>query len=364
MNILFLLSSLEPAGSETYCVALAKAWGERHRVFWISDRLHYGQNYLSLPISQKAVPGGVINTWKVKRFIQDNKIDLVHSHSRRAHWVGAQAAALCQIPHVTTVHQPPPVHFFSRLFPCLGDHAIAIDEAVAEHLEKKFKIPKERISLIRNGIEITSQNRPGSGPTSGQTPKILLLGRLTGGRWRTAKFVFEVLQRCGKSLPKMQFLVAGLPSPDHAAELARDIQAVNQAIAPSTIEAVGFIPKLADYVAGCDVVIAGGRSALESMVQEKPVIAMGEGGIIGLVSPETLEACLKTNFGDHLAGRQFVPAILELSLRQILTDAALPKTLGPWSRKQVETYYNLPAVAEAVDHVYALLTHTDLSSRH
>ena len=281
VNILFLLSSLEPAGSETYCLSLAKAWGERHRVFWISDRLHYNQTYLSLPISQKAIPGGVLNTLKVKRFVEENKIDLIHSHSRRAHWVASQVAALCKIPHVTTIHQPLPVHLFSRLFPCLGDHAIAIDEVIAEHLEKNFKMPRERISLIRNGIEITSQTLLGTGSAGSQPPKILLLGRLTGGRWRAAKFVFDVLKRCGKSLPKRQFCVAGQVPPEHTAELDQELKEINQAIAPSTIESVGFIPNLTDYVAGCHAVIAGGRSALESMMQQKLVIAMGEGASLG-----------------------------------------------------------------------------------
>ncbi len=360
MNILFLLSCLEPAGSETYCVSLAKAWGPRHKVFWISDTLHYGQEYLSLPISQKAIPGGVRNTLRVKRFIEEHKIDLVHSHSRRAHWVAAQAAALCKIPHVTTIHQPPPVHLFSKLFPCLGDQAIAIDEVVARHLETHFKFPKERIHLIRNGIDLP----PATPASPGDVPKVLLLGRLTGGRWRAASFVFDVLKRCGKTLPRMQFLVAGRVPEEHRADLERELAVVSQAIAPSTIQAVGFIPNLASYVAGCDVVIAGGRSALESMAQEKPVIAMGEGGILGLVSPETLASCLETNFGDHLSGLRFVPAMLELSLRQALTDSARMKTLGPWGRQHVETYYNLTSVAQAVDQVYALLTHTHVSSRH
>lgn len=362
MNILFLLSCLEPAGSETYCVALAKAWGPKHRVFWISDRLHYGQSYISLPISQKAVPGGILNTWKVKQFVETNKIDLIHSHSRRAHWVAAQVSALTKIPHVTTVHQPLPVHFFSRLFPCLGNHTIAIDEVVAEHLRQNFHIAPERMSLIRNGIEM--QNRLGSDHTTGQTPRVLLLGRLTGGRWRAAQFVFDVLKRCGASLPKTQFLVAGRVPPEHALELEQTLRTLNAMIAPSTIEAVGFIPNLADYVAGCNVILAGGRSALESLVQEKLVIALGEGGIVGLVSPETLETCLRTNFGDHLTGLQFRPAVLEMTLRQALSPQADIKTLETWGRQQVKMHYSIDRVAKAVEDLYGLLADSHLPSHH
>src|SRR6185437_8853679 len=155
MKILFLLSSLEPAGSETYCVSLADQWRGLHEIFWISDRLHYGQSYTSLPIHQKALPGGVVNTFRVAAFIRRYQIDLVHSHSRRAHWVAAQAAALTRIPHIATVHQPPPVHFFSRRFPCLGQAAIAIDEAVRQRLLQGLRWPSEKIHLIRNGVDLS-----------------------------------------------------------------------------------------------------------------------------------------------------------------------------------------------------------------
>ncbi len=160
VRILFLLSCLEPAGSETYCVSLAEAWKGKHEIFWISDKLHAGQTYQSMPIHRKAIPGGLINTWRVASFIRDKKIQLVHSHSRRAHWVAAQAAKLSAgIPHVTTIHQPLPVHFFSKLFPCLGDQTIGIDEAVVEHLRRHFKQPAEKIHLIRNGINLDLLSR-------------------------------------------------------------------------------------------------------------------------------------------------------------------------------------------------------------
>src|SRR5688500_17696581 len=67
MKILFLLSSLEPAGSETYALSLSRAWAGKHETFWISDRLHFGQTYQSLPISKKIFPGGILNVLKVSR---------------------------------------------------------------------------------------------------------------------------------------------------------------------------------------------------------------------------------------------------------------------------------------------------------
>jgi glycosyltransferase involved in cell wall biosynthesis len=348
MRVLFLLSCLEPAGSETYCVALDKAWAGRHDVFWISDRLHFGQTYESYPIHAKAFPGGVLNTWRVLQFIRKNRIELIHSHSRRAHWVAAQAAALAKIPHVTTIHQPPPVHLFSRLFPCLGDHTIAIDEAVVTHLQTYFKRGLRRLSLIRNGIALPPV------PVKPKDDRVIYLGRLTGGRWRALLFFFDVLKRSGASMPKTCYLVAGRIPPERAAELERLLKDVNRAIAPSTVEMHDFVADLPGFIAGCKGVIGGGRSAIESLAAERPVIALGEKGVIGLCTEENWEEAIETNFGDHFEKRndRFYPAKLEIGLRQMLGEGADISTLGRWGRAQVARYYNIEKIARDVDAVY------------
>jgi glycosyltransferase involved in cell wall biosynthesis len=347
MRVLFLLSCLEPAGSETYCVSLARTWGNRHQVFWISDQLHFGQTYTSLPISQKAIPGGIRNVAKVKAFVRENKIELIHSHSRRSHWVAAQVAALAKIPHVTTIHQPPPVHFFSKLFPCLGDHTIAIDEAVLNHLERHFKRGLKKLSLIRNGVERRSVS---SKPAD---ERVIYLGRLTGGRWRALLFFFDVLKRAGASLPKTRYLVAGRIPPERANELERLLKEVNRSIAPSTIETHDFVSDLPGFIAGCKGVIGGGRSAIESLAAERPVIALGEKGIVGLINEDTWQKAVETNFGDHLetgARDQFYPPLLEMALRELLANNTTSR--GHWGREQVERYFNIEKVAQEIDGVY------------
>ncbi len=363
MKVLFILSSLEPAGSETYCVALEKIWKGRHQVHWISDRLHFGQSYTSLPIHQKSILGGILNTLRVARYVRENGIELIHSHSRRAHWVAAQAAALAHIPHVTTIHQPPPVHLFSRLFPCLGDHTIAIDEAVQDHLQKYFRRGIKKLSLIRNGIEIQpsppaplpNQGEGGRRPGEGEVDnRVLYLGRLTGGRWRALKFFFEVLKRSGASLPKTCYQIVGRIPEERAGELQEELKQVNRAIHPSLIETHDFVTNLAPFVAGCRGVIGGGRSALESMAAERPVIALGEKGIVGLCTEETWAEAMRTNFGDHYdtPTDQFYPPKLELGLRELLGNDASVAGLGRWGRAQVERNYNIRTIAGHIDQIY------------
>jgi glycosyltransferase involved in cell wall biosynthesis len=350
VRVLFLLSCLEPAGSETYCVALAQAWQGKNTVFWISDRLHNGQTYVSMPIHRKAFPMGLINTWRVASYIRAQRIDVIHSHSRRAHWVAAQAAALTGIPHITTIHQPPPVHVFSKLFPCLGDQTIAIDEVVAHHLRKHFARSAKSVHLIRNGINLAQII-----PSVRQIPNIkqvLLIGRLSGGRWRAFQFFLDVLQSASPALPPAHYKIVGRIPEERKTALVNQLSIVNSKISPSTVATLGHVSDLATLVRNSDAAIAAGRSALECLAQGRPVIVLGEGGVLGLAGPEVWTAALQTNLGDHLEPKNFEPAKLESALRALLSPRGDPQELSRWSRAQIEKDFDLQKVAAQVEGVY------------
>jgi glycosyltransferase involved in cell wall biosynthesis len=350
MRILFLLSSLEPAGSETYCVSLADAWRGKHEIFWISDFLHFGQPYLSLPIHLKAIPMGVFNAAKVASFIRQKKIDVIHSHSRRAHWVAAQAARLTQIPHVTTIHQPPPVHFFSQWFPCLGDQTIAIDEAVADHLRQNFKRSRSPIHLIRNGIDLSRWL-----PTPRLTPNIkdiLVIGRLSGGRWAAFQLFLETLARLTPMLPAAHYKVVGFVPQERRESLTQQLLRLAPRLRPSTVEIMGFLKNLPDLIRNSDGVIAAGRSALEAIAQGRAVVLLGEGGPLGLCRPEIWNLSLRTNLGDHQIPKNMNPAALESGLRALLSPRADQADINHWCRTQVEKHFDLRGVAAQVEDVY------------
>ncbi len=350
MRVLFLLSCLEAAGSETYCLSLADTWKSRHDVFWISDQVHYGQKNNPMPIHMKAFPMGVVNTWRVANFIKENKIEIVHSHSRRANWVAAQAASIARIPHVATVHQPMPVHFFSTAFPCLGDETIAIDEAIVDHLKRDFGVQPGKIHLIRNGVDL-SRHIPTQRPSTA-VKQLLLIGRLSGGRWKVFQTFLEVLERYASLLPPAHYKVVGQIPLHRREEVAHRISVVNSKISPSTIQSMGHVQDLELLVRNSDGAIGAGRSALECLAISRPVILMGEGGILGLCKPEIWPHALRTNLGDHLEIKDFNLTKLERGLREMLGLRTDQQEVGRLSRAFVEQYYDLKQVASQVEAVY------------
>jgi len=352
MKILFLLSSNEPTGSETYCLSLAEAWRGKHEVHWISSRLHYGQIYTSLPIHQKAFPGGVINTARVWQYARKHGIEIIHSQSRRANWVAAQVASLLKVPHVATLHQLMPLHYFSRRFPCLGAASIAIDEVVADQLKKSFGVPASRVHLIRNGIDLSTYlPAPRTPPRAKQ---ILVIGRLSGGRWKTFQFFLETLAASAKRLPPAIFKIVGRVPDERHEKLARQLASLNQSFAPTHIELLGHVNDLVTTIRNCDGAIAAGRSALESLASGKPVLMLGEGAVLGLCRPDTWTAALQTNLGDHVLRQNFNASVLETALRDLLSFQSTDE-LSAWGRRQVEQYYDVRRTAQDVDRVYQCL---------
>lgn len=350
MRILFLLSCLEPAGSETYCLSLEKAWGNRHQVFWISDQLHHGQANHPMPIHMKAFPMGIVNTWRVAKFIREHKIQVIHSHSRRSHWVAAQAAQMTKIPHITTIHQPLPVHFFSKLFPCLGDRTIAIDEVIVHHIRRHFSAPADRIELIRNGMDLNHLL-----PSQRQAPRIreiLLIGRLSGGRWKVFETLLETLERYASRLPPAKYKVVGSIPLTRKNEVYRRLSIIGPRIAPSTIETTGYMKNLELLIRNSDGAIASGRSALECMALSRPAVLVGEGGVLGLCKPDIWSTALRTNLGDHLEPKDFDTTKLERGLRELLAIRPEQQEIARQSRAFVEQYYDVREVAKRVEAVY------------
>lgn len=335
MNVLFLLSSLEPACSAIYCTALTDAWQGKHRVFKMS-------------MSSAVFPGSLLNTLRVASFIRKHKIHVIHSHSPRGHWVAAQASRLTGIPHVTTSHQLPST---PRLFLCLGHAAIAVDEVIADRLIKRFGVPAQRVHVIRSGIPL-QRFSPSLRDTPGRK-KILLIGRFTDSRWAILQFFLKVLEQA--RLPPALYQIVGRISEERKAMLVQQLSMLNSRLAPTQIETLGFVNDLAITVRNADAVVAAGRSAIESLANSRPVVMLGEGGTLGLCQPATWTEALRTNFGDHLAPPQFDAARLEAGLRDLLSPRAYAPELIRWGRAQAETHFDVTKVAAQIDGVYQRL---------
>ncbi|MGQ0765370.1 MAG: glycosyltransferase [Gemmatimonadota bacterium] len=351
MKVLFLLSSLEPAGSETYCRSLERAWSGRHDVWWVSDRLFFGQEYLSLPITRKLIPHGLRNIVRLARECRRRRIDVIHAHSRRANTVAAGVSALTGIPYVTSVHLRHPDHLFQRLLPCWGRAALAVCETIRDNLLNVHHVEPVRVHLVRNGIDISSFQPAAEAPEPGL---VTFLGRMSGKRWNAVFALLEALPAALGSNDALRVRFTGHSAGDRREQLFREVGRLNERFGSGRVEVTPFEQDVRGVIAGSVAVVASGRSLLESMAMGRPVIALGEQEAIGLLGPDNLGDAMSSNFGDFPRQSVMSSAVLSDSLGRVaaLTSRELSE-LGSWSRSQVESHYSLATTASQVEHAYA-----------
>ena len=163
MNILHVLSGDFVAGSETSTAALAEQQAAAgHRVFIASGSFSQPTKarVFPLPIHDRGPLRRIANILALQGIIRREGIDLVHAHSRAASWVCHWACRLTKTPYLSTLHGRQHLHFSNRHFNVYGPAVVAVCENIREQMLRETRVfQPEQITVIRNGIEVTSGHR-------------------------------------------------------------------------------------------------------------------------------------------------------------------------------------------------------------
>jgi glycosyltransferase involved in cell wall biosynthesis len=164
MNILYLTNHLNIGGITTYVLTLAAGLKRRgHKIYIASSGgellpkiIEEGIGYIHIPIRTKseASPKILLSYFKLKRFLKQNQISILHVNSRTTQVLGCWLNRKTGIPYISTCHGFFKTRFSRRIFPCWGQKIIAISEEVKRHLLRDFKVSEKNIALIYNGVDI------------------------------------------------------------------------------------------------------------------------------------------------------------------------------------------------------------------
>jgi len=355
MKILFLHSGFQWTGAITYARALESVWRGRHEVFWTGDTPFSALNrYLQLPLSEKLLPKGIQNAFRLARYIRKQGIQLLHAHSRRANCVAALASGLTGVPYVTTSHQRMKPHAWNRMLGCWGGKTIAICESISTHLRQHNRVPDQQIISIPNGIDLDEFQPAAFEPSR---PFIVsVLGRLSGHRWRAAAFILSICPDLLVLSPDVHIHFAGAVDDAYKELLQRLIHQANQGFSRERVRYTGFASDVRPIIGESSVVIAAGRSLLESLAMGVPAIAVGEECDHGLMTPASYSEARATNFGDFsLVRAPYNAARIIDGVRAIVNHTIAIDSLRSWGRHAVQQDYDVRRVASAIEQVYAEL---------
>lgn len=161
-TVLQVLPALEAGGAEHNALEIAGALrdaGARALVASAGGRMaaSLGADHIRLPLDTKNPFALWRNSSRLSALIADERVDLVHAHSRAPAWSAWFAARRRGKPVVTTVHglygagcAVKRVYNRSML---RGDRVIAVSRFVAEHIGAVYRFPEERTRVVHQGID-------------------------------------------------------------------------------------------------------------------------------------------------------------------------------------------------------------------
>ncbi|MBI5464512.1 MAG: polysaccharide deacetylase family protein, partial [Ignavibacteriales bacterium] len=265
--------------------------------------------YIPYPIGVRSYAQRWHNIRFLARVIREHRINVVVAHSRAASWVANIACWITRTPFVSTVHGKQHLHFSSTAVSIYGRHIIAISENLRQHLMNDLGISPSHVAMIPNGLVVEQWNKPKrlpheTGPSrrslfnvDGRTRVLLLVGRLSGPKGDVAKFLMtQVLPRLRRHIRVSLAIVGGMKMNE---DIPPAIESIRASHGTSSVLLLGFQKDIKPYLFHADVVIAAGRSAVESAVAGRPTVALGETNYHGLLTPENLEEAMCTEFGDQ-----------------------------------------------------------------
>jgi len=363
MKILFLTTHINTGGITSYLSSLAQGLiAEGHKIFLVSsggdrekDLEGLGIQVIRLDIKTKSElsPKVYRAIGPICKVIRDEKIDIIHAHTRVTQVLGVIVSRFCGKPYVSTCHGFFKPRLSRKLFPCWGRQVIAISTQVQNHLINDLHVPAKTITVINNGIDLSEftdineeeriLKRKELGLYSG--PILGMIARLSDvkGQDILIHAMPEILRKVssaklllvgqGKMEESWKSLVQGLGLEDEViflpviSKTAQILKALDLFVVPSRQE--GF-----------------GLSAIEAMAMGLPVVASKVGGI-----PDIIEDG-KTGFLVAAENSQ------ELSRKiiEVLKDIAKAKRVALAGQSSVRKRFSLKEMTEKTLEVYKKCT--------
>ena len=163
-RVLHLTTHLNIGGITSYIKLLTKEMQKRDYEFYVGSSggtqevVLRAQGvhcvHLNIRTKNEVSPKVFLSIWPLIKFIEREKIDLIHAHTRVTQMLSWWVKRFTGIPYVSTCHGFYKRRLGRRLIPGWGDHVIAISNPVEDSLIKDFRVLPHQTTTIFNAIDI------------------------------------------------------------------------------------------------------------------------------------------------------------------------------------------------------------------
>ena len=306
LTVLQTLPALETGGVERGTVDVGAELARRgHRSLVISsggaltaELSAGGSRHYAWPIGKKS-PFTLLLVSRLRRFLQEEKVDVLHARSRLPAWVSYLAwknmPAGDRPVFITTVHGPYRTGHYSAVM-TRGQKVIAISRYIHDYILANYPgVDPGKVSIIQRGVDpgrFPCGYRPAEEwlarwrmdrPCLQDKALVTLPGRIT--RWKGHTDFIDIIGRLKQAGAHVHGLVAGGAEPRRERFLKELIRSVNRRGLGNDISFLGRRDDLREVLGVSDVVLslanipeAFGRTTLEALSLGRPVVAYAHGG--------------------------------------------------------------------------------------
>ncbi len=338
MRILMALSQLEVTGAEVYAVNIGEELVKKnHEVFYVSDTLTLKTSgkYFKLRFNKRRIFNRIWHIIYLFYLIKKYKIQVVHSHSRASAWSSHWVCKFAKIPMITTVHGRQAVHKSSKFFFPKGNKVLCVCENIKHNLVKELNVSEKYIEILRNGINIEEYKSGGKKVLNNEKKIVSIIGRLSGPKGDIAYKLMEKSFDYDKYEVRM---IGGKDIPERFNKFKEKVKFM------------GYIKNVSEEMAKSDLIIGAGRVAMEALLMNKPIIAIGEAKGIGLVTIENINEAMESNFGD--IGLKLKEKFDWKQIKKDINAGLSLELSNEKLREMIVKNYNLYKIVERIEKIY------------
>jgi glycosyltransferase involved in cell wall biosynthesis len=284
----------------------------------------------------------------LRRLLSDLSPSILHARSRVPAWLCWFANKTLKLPFVTTVHGFNSVSKYSAIM-TKGNAVICVSNPIKEYIQKNYGTPDEKITVIHRGIDPVEFDpdkldhawMESFKKTYGLHGKFIVtaVGRIT--ELKDYETFIRAVSACAQTLPTICGVIVGGVRHDKQAYYERLQALVKELHAEKQIVFAGSHNRMPEIYALSDVLVSSskkpesfGRTLIEAMAMNTPVIATRHGGALDiieegsngfLVAPGNANELATAIIRQHGIHR---PALRADVLRRFTLDQMVEKTIG------------------------------------
>jgi len=287
--------------------------------------------------------------FRLRRLIREQKYDIVHFHTKRAHALALWLSRRGDDPkYVVTRRMDYPIAkgwYTDMLYNRRVDGVVAISQPIVEILVKAGVDPK-RICRIHSGVDASRFRLSADRPRPDSDPVVVGSAAVMEER-KGHRYLLEAARLLKDRGYQIRYLIAGEGS------LRKSLEAMVETLGlREEVRFAGFISDVAAFLAGIDIFAMPslyeglGVAVLEAMAAGKPVVATNVGGLA--------ESIIDSMTGFLVAPRD--SQALADAIGKLAGEKSLAHEMGQRGAARVQEHFSLETMtAKNEAYYYALL---------